>query len=132
MKKISAFFCSVLLLLLLSSSVRAQTIASPTPVDYQLPYPGLLPDHPLYPLKRIRDRILYLLASDPVKKIELGLLFADKKIGMGTDLLEKGETNLSLEIIGESQMDILQAASPIRHALDSDGCSALVASACSQ
>lgn len=63
--------------------------------DYLLPYPGLLPDSPLYSLKQVRDRILEFLIADPVRKIEFYLLQADKRLGMGVMLAEKGKDQLA-------------------------------------
>ena len=40
-------------------------------VNYQLPYPGrILPDHPLYFLKMIRDRIWLFFTTNSLKKAE--------------------------------------------------------------
>jgi hypothetical protein len=47
---------------------------------YQLPYPGLLPDNPLYILKVVRDRIVRFFISDPLKKGQFDLLQADKSL----------------------------------------------------
>src|SRR3989304_4320145 len=71
---------------------------TPTPaplVEYDLPYPGILPDHPLYFLKLIRDKILILSARNLTKKSELYLLFADKHLSMGQLLRGKGNLDLS-------------------------------------
>ncbi len=50
--------------------------------EYLLPYPGILPDHPLYFLKALRDRILEALIVDPLRKSEFYLLQADKRLNM--------------------------------------------------
>ena len=42
-------------------------------VIYPLPYPGLLTDNPLYPLKEWRDSILIFTTRDNVKKAQLYL-----------------------------------------------------------
>ncbi|HSW97310.1 MAG TPA: hypothetical protein VLF89_05800, partial [Candidatus Saccharimonadales bacterium] len=34
-------------------------------IQYDLPYPGLLPDNPLYSLKVLRDKIVEFFISDP-------------------------------------------------------------------
>lgn len=63
-----------------SSNGGAEMLSpSPTPVDYQLPYPGLLPDNFLYKLKTLRDRIIGFLISDPLKRIDFDILQADKR-----------------------------------------------------
>src|SRR5882762_5216642 len=56
---------------------------SPTPVEYQLPYPGLLPDNFLYKLKTFRDKLVEFLISDPLKKTEFEILQADKRYNAG-------------------------------------------------
>lgn len=61
---------------------------TPTPVEYQLPYPGLLPDNPLYILKVIRDRIIFFLISDPLKKAQFDLLQSDKRINSAWYLVQ--------------------------------------------
>jgi len=52
---------------------------TPTPIEYQLPYPGILPDNPLYKLKALRDKIIGFLISDPLKKTDFDILQADKR-----------------------------------------------------
>lgn len=76
-------------------------------VEYTLPYPGILPDHPLYCLKGVRDYILDKLIVDPVRKIEFYILQADKRLGMGISLVDKGKKVLAEEVIskGEKYMD---------------------------
>lgn len=60
-------------------------------VVYNLPYTGILPDHPLYFVKSIRDKILELATRDNLKKAELYLLFSDKSIGSAESLAQKGK-----------------------------------------
>ena len=57
--------------------------------DYELPYPGLLPDNPLYSLKMLRDRIVEFLIADPAKRTEFYILQADKRLQAGAYLLTK-------------------------------------------
>lgn len=75
---------------------------TPTPqpkIEYFFPYPGILPGHPLYPLKMVRDRILGFFIQDPVKKAEYYLLLADKRVNSGLFLLERGKTELAVVTI---------------------------------
>ncbi len=65
-------------------------------VDYQLPYPGLLPDSRLYFLKVLRDRLVSLFVSDPLKKAELNLLNADKRLNGAFYLFNKDKTKIKL------------------------------------
>lgn len=49
--------------------------------EHMLPYPGILPDNPLYSLKMLRDKGRLLGARSPKDKLELLVLYADKRIG---------------------------------------------------
>jgi len=66
-------------------------------VMYELPYPGLLPGHYLYPLKMMRDRVVEWLTFDRDKKVELMILYADKRMAAAKVLLERGEEDLGVE-----------------------------------
>ncbi|MBI2430877.1 MAG: hypothetical protein HYV39_02590 [Candidatus Levybacteria bacterium] len=76
---------------------------TPTPIDYQLPYPGLLPDSPLYFLKIFRDRLIDFLVADPLKKAELSLLQADKRLSSGQALFAKGKKELAESTISKGE-----------------------------
>lgn len=71
-------------------------------VNYELPYPGLLPDSPLYFLRVIRDKVISLLISDPLKKSEFDLLQADKRLNAGIALFNKGKDALALSTISKA------------------------------
>lgn len=86
-------------------SVRANTtsavlgkvvVASPTPVNYALPYPGILPDSPLWSLKALRDRVFLWLTFDPKAKAERRLLYGDKRLGAAKALIEGGKVELGI------------------------------------
>ena len=102
------FLLCLLVFLLLAPRASAQealkidsaTItASPTPeIQYVLPYPGILPDNPLYALKAARDRVVSFFISDPLKKAEFDLLQADKRVQAGLFLLHKDNPDVPLAI----------------------------------
>lgn len=58
-------------------------------VVYNLPYPGILPDNPLYFIKAIRDQFLILGTRDNIKKAQLYLLYSDKRFAMAISLVKK-------------------------------------------
>lgn len=101
-----------------ASSIFAQTpvpsISLPVPImtknDYVLPYPGILPDHPLYILKRARDRILDFLIIDPLRKAEFYILQADKRLGMGALLFDKGKEGEAMQSIMQGEKYLFQAS----------------------
>lgn len=84
-------------------------VAPVTKIEYVLPYPGILPDNPLYKLKLIRDRILDFLIVDPLHKAEFYLLQADKRLGMGTSLLNKGKNELAEQTVSQGEKYLSQA-----------------------
>ncbi|MFH0864403.1 MAG: DUF5667 domain-containing protein [Candidatus Gottesmanbacteria bacterium] len=73
------------------------------PVDYPMPYPGILPDHPLYSLKMLRDKILDLIIKDPVKRIEFLLLMSDKRIAAGKMLIDGTKVSLGITTISKGE-----------------------------
>src|SRR4249920_1231928 len=51
-------------------------------VDYSLPFPGgVLPDSPFWFIKVSRDKLWLFVSTDPSRRADLQLLFADKRLG---------------------------------------------------
>lgn len=90
-----------------SAGPGSTTSSGQEKVDYQLPYPGVLPDSPLYGLKVLRDRIYGFFVSDPLLKSEFDLLQADKRLNSGLFLFNKGKKELAESTIskGENYFD---------------------------
>ncbi|OGH24260.1 MAG: hypothetical protein A3B47_04020 [Candidatus Levybacteria bacterium RIFCSPLOWO2_01_FULL_39_24] len=88
-----------------SDSAFAQTASSSSKpeINYELPYPGLLPDSPLYFLKAIRDKTVSFLISDFFKKAEFDLLQADKRLNAGIYLFKKGKTSLAISTVSKAE-----------------------------
>lgn len=80
------------------------------PSEYLLPYPGILPDHPLYFLKQVRDGIMDRLIVDPLRKAEFHVLQADKRLNMGVVLLEQGKETLAETTISKGEKYMERAA----------------------
>lgn len=90
---------------------------TPTPIKYELPYPGLLPDSPLYFLKTARDRIINFLIADPLKKAEFNLLQADKRLQAGVYLFKKqGKERLAESTISKGENYFEQAIREVEQA----------------
>jgi hypothetical protein len=109
MKKLIIIF---LLLLTFSGSTFAKEESpspslspspSPTPVQYVLPYPGLLPGSPLYPIKAARDKIIETFITDALKKADFYILQADKRLNAGILLYQQGKFELSEETISKGE-----------------------------
>lgn len=75
---------------------------SETKTEYNLPYPGILPDNPLYFLKALRDKIVSVLVSDPLKKAQFNLLTSDKRINASLMLVNKGKGKLAIDTLSKS------------------------------
>ena len=123
MRKIILIFFSFLLFFsIFPSRASAQlpseekaTESSQT-VGYDLPYPGIHPDNPLHFLKAIRDRIVGVLISDPLKKAEFNLLTSDKRISSAMMLAAKGKDKLGIETLSKSNNYFHQAISSANEA----------------
>lgn len=104
MKKLSLLVILPLFFIFISSptqSLAADAMVSPTPtpVEYTLPYPGILPDNPLYKIKTFRDKLISFLISDPLKKAEFDLLQSDKRLAGAMYLLQNNsQKNAALAI----------------------------------
>jgi len=83
------------------SSSPSSTLTLPVisePIVYVLPYPGLLPTHPLYFIKNLRDKMIELLITDTISKAEFYILQADKKLNMGIvlrDMDKNADANMA-------------------------------------
>ncbi len=79
-----------------AQEVLAQTEeAVPQFVQYDLAFPGILPDQPLYKLKVLRDKLQALLIANPKKKIDFYLRQTDKGILASAMLVDKNNIPLA-------------------------------------
>lgn len=108
MKKTLIVFLSLFLFFTVSPIAFAKDVIE-TPsgfqiekVQYDLPYPGILPDNPLYFLKAIRDNVFGFFISDPLKIADFDLLQADKRLGSAKALFDKGNIPLSITTLSKS------------------------------
>jgi len=112
MKKIALLAFSFLIFLLSFNIYFAKNFSfaqesvssdSAQKVNYELPYPGLLPDNPLYFLKMVRDRVVSFLISDPKKKAEFDLLQSDKRLNAGVYLFNKKKFKDAVSIVSKAE-----------------------------
>ena len=100
---LSAYFLFVI------DSAGATTVDTPQEkVAYNLPYPGILSDNPLYFLKVIRDRVTEFLTRDNVKKAQLYLLDSDKRVAMSMVFVKMGKNSQSIEAFSKGEKYFLQ------------------------
>lgn len=100
----------------LSASESATPDIQPAVIQYDFPYPGILPDHPLYIVKVARDHLVGFLINDPIKKAEFNLLQSDKKIFAAQLLFEKDEDSLAAETLSKSNNYMHHAISDAKKA----------------
>lgn len=77
-------------------------------VIYNLPYPGILPDHPLYPIKALRDKLTDFLTRDYLKKADLYLLYSDKRAAMSLALAKKGKNQQAIDTFSKGEKYFLK------------------------
>ena len=94
----------------------AAAIAPQTPaIDYQLPYPGILPDSPFYAIKIIRDKVLGFFISNSLKKAEYAISMADVRMSAALALADqKKDLSLAKTTTSKAQNYLEEAIINIR------------------
>lgn len=115
MKKIFTLIIAFALFFVSTAAVNGQKMQEKTisVIKYDLAYPGILPDNPLYKLKLARDRISAILISDPRKKIDFYLLQADKGILASAMLVDKNKIQLAKETLLKAENNLTLLSSTL-------------------
>lgn len=103
---------------LLSYTEISAVVTDEQKVKYNLPYPGILPDNPLYFVKSTRDKILEFITRDNIKKARLYLLFSDKKMSMALALEKKGKEKLAVQTVTQGEKEFAKLANILKSAKD--------------
>ncbi|MCX7881022.1 MAG: DUF5667 domain-containing protein [Patescibacteria group bacterium] len=90
---------------------ESETVLAQEKVAYNLSYPGILPDHPLYFIKTIRDRLLDFGTRDYIKKAQLYLLFSDKRANASLFLIKKGKNKQAVTVFSKGEKYFLKIPS---------------------
>jgi len=77
--------------------------------SYELPFPGLLPDHPLYLLKAGRDKVLAFMVRDYEAKARLQLELSDKRVRAGELLVDNDKYSLAVTTYSKGERYFEQA-----------------------
>jgi len=73
-------------------------------IDYILPYPGrILPDHLFWSVKVVRDKLWLLVTTNPLKKAEISLLLADKRLASAKTLFAEDKTELAVSTLTKAE-----------------------------
>ena len=96
-----------------TSGVKSTIVlaASDYYIAYDLAYPGkILPDSFLWPVKAIRDKLWLFITTDKLKKIELKILFADKRLGGAITLFDRGKNEIALSTLTKAEKYLEEAS----------------------
>lgn len=98
--------CLCFMLLSATPSYADDTTPIPMPtatIDYKLPYPGLLPDNPLYFLKSFRDNMMSFFIGKPLDKADFMLLQSDKQVAASAMLVTQNKLPLATTTFAQGQ-----------------------------
>lgn len=95
-----------------TNGVKSERVLSDSvSIDYNLAYPGkILPDSFLWPLKAVRDKIWLLTTTDKLKKNEIEILFADKRLGGAVTLFENGKNEIAISTLTKAEKYLEEAS----------------------
>ncbi len=73
-------------------------------IMYVMPFPGrILPDSPFWPVKAVRDKVWLGITTNPMKKAELSLLFADKRLMSAYELFKINKPQLAYSTLTKAE-----------------------------
>lgn len=82
-------------------------------VEYYLPYPGILPDNPLYKLKMVRDRLKLWMTFNESDKAKLELAYADKRINAAMALAAGNKMDLAVTTATKAEKYLEQSTNRV-------------------
>jgi hypothetical protein len=82
-------------------------------LEYALPFPGILPDNSLYFVKELRDTLMRMFISSPVKRIEFSLLQSDKYLAMALSFADTKKWEWAGKVTLQSQKEMEQAIAEV-------------------
>jgi hypothetical protein len=104
------FFASAPASILFAQTATDAASPDPTPVSYELSYPGLLPDNPFYFFKIVRNNIVAFFLGKPIDKANFALLQSDKHVSASKVLItEKNKVDLAHAAFADAQSNFQDA-----------------------
>ena len=93
-----------------SKTDQAKVLGEKELIEYYFPYPGrILPDHPLWSVKAIRDKVWVLVTPKSERKAELNLLFANKRLVSSNILFDEDKPELALSVLTKAEKYLEEA-----------------------
>ncbi|MBX4206031.1 hypothetical protein KW795_02435 [Candidatus Microgenomates bacterium] len=107
---ISIFSSSQVVYVFGQTSTPAPILGQKVEIDYLMPYAGKVsPDSPLWTVKALRDKLWLTLTLDPVKKIQLLNLLADKRVQNANELVVEDKSELGVSTLTKAEKYLEQA-----------------------
>lgn len=113
MKRIAVVLCALFLVLSVTA-VAPSSILNEGKVVYELPYPGITPENPLYVFKQFRDKVKEFLIRDNLEKAGFLLTSSDKRAHIALILTEKGKTRQAVEVLVDAEQKALSIPSLLK------------------
>lgn len=82
---------------------------APQKVSYELPFPGILPDSPLYIFKVLRDGAVKLVINNDMTRARFYLLNAEKRMFAAKLLVDKHKDDLAVTTFSKSNNYLFDA-----------------------
>jgi len=79
------------------NTIASEPASQSAVIEYNLAFPGILPDHPLYKLKTLRNKVFLALIANPQKKTDWLLRETDKGILAAAMLIDKQKYALAIQ-----------------------------------
>src|SRR3990167_7791207 len=92
---------------------RTPELESTPSTEYILPYPGMLPDNPIYKLKTARDRLLIMFISSPANRADKYISLADRLFVEALKVAEKDKISLAVHTAFKAEHQMTLAVSSI-------------------
>ena len=121
-KRLQTPILLILLLLIIPPFIYLFNYAQPVSLNidnkanYELPFPGLLPDHPLYLLKAGRDRALIFVTREYDSKARLQLELSDKRVRAGELLVDEKKYELAIDTYSKGERYFEQTIETLKSA----------------
>jgi hypothetical protein len=77
--------------------------------NFPLPSPGMLPTHPLYPLRMVSNRLFLLATMDPQQRAQLLFTYSNLRMSAANQLIMQGEVDAAISTAIKGQAYLQQA-----------------------
>lgn len=102
------------------SGMLEQESATLSGMLLELPSPGILPTHPLYPLKMVRDRLILASTTSDVLRVKLELHYAQKRLAAASELVDYPRPSFATKTLIRAHRYILSAHQSLVEIGDTD------------